>query len=245
MFALVTITLIVLFSDTSLYSMPYTHREKEEEIVAAAIKMAKLNVGNDIKTQVKNTWNRHKHQLSCTLCSTLAIDADDDDDQYWGECVHKCPELNVSTSIVLCPECLSSKWTLYKRKDFKIASPIFHDQLTVTDMKWESAMADEVPQYLKAEIEIDNDRQSLNPIGLMAELREQTGLQNVTKEQITRWQAFPRDHFVRENPMYDPLIFPGARPPGPHRNRIDRPTFFRAIILLFFQRYSRQFLGYD
>jgi len=161
-----------------------THREQEKEVVEQAVYKANWHVKTRMEANVRNAWIKHRHQLLCILCGATP---DENEEEYWGEC-YRNHSPSRDDSIVLCPPCLSSKWTLYKSDNMKIASPSFHNELAMVQMQWNVVKADEIPRYLQSELEFHPDPKSLNTVGLMAELREQQAITHVSKNTIIQWQ---------------------------------------------------------
>ena len=103
----------------------------EVGLVNSAVCEARVAIKSSVKEAFEKEWQLHSRELKCVLCnaspSTIAMA----ETKWWGECAS-----NAGKSIVLCPNCLNTKWTLYHPANFKIARPIFPDDHSFAQMQW-------------------------------------------------------------------------------------------------------------
>lgn len=164
-----------------------THTTTEEQLVHTAMRFAKTCIVRHAHNQVAFAWSKHKHQLFCALCE-FSPDGSEEN-EYWGECSSRFTSEG-SNTIVLCPQCLHSPWTLYKQHDMKIAAPRFNPELSFTEMMWKLEGPETVPYFVTTEIGLHKNPHLICPTALLHKLHA-TGFTGITNTQIDTYLKRP------------------------------------------------------
>lgn len=209
-----------------------------KKLMAHVKDMTKSSLAHDTEKAVHEVWLKHKHQLFCALCESFPDG--DDYEQYWGECSRTCPVTNKETTLVLCPQCLHSNWTLYKPTNMKVSMPTFDDSTTITQMKWNLEKNWRISRTLMLCLQTMDDPEYVCPTTLLQYLEpfDKTG---VRIEDISRWKKRPSPVCL-ECPsegmfwMWSLTLIDDSQ--GPYRFRTGPPTVLKKILDDYVEEYT-------
>lgn len=213
-----------------------------ERVIESAEFLAIGTTFYDAKEDAKVAWKKHKHQLFCALCESQPDN--EEYEEYWGECGWTCPLTEKETTLVLCPQCLNSTWTLYKPLDMKVGRPTFNDSLSLTAMRWDIAKGYLVSKYVQARVEIMKHPLSVSAMELFEKLKP-ISKRSITIQEINQWQMRP---LPKNNPFailgLDHFTIPlkSDIPEEPYRYKTGPPTVLRKLLTNFVTKYEACFV---